>query len=66
MWPVRSAAKQARRTGASPWLRVWPPNRRWSIRPFSVRLKGRPKCSNSMTASIASRHMISATGWSTR
>jgi hypothetical protein len=53
-------------TGASPWLRVWPPKRRWSILPSGVRLNGRPKCSSSMTASMASRHMISAAGWSTR
>ena len=34
--------------------------------PSGVRLNGRPKCSSSITASIASRHMISAAAWSTR
>src|SRR3954449_7854781 len=66
MCPVRSAAKQDRRTAASPWLRVCPPKRRWSIRPSGVRLNGSPKCSRSRTASIASLHMISAASWSTR
>ena len=52
MWPVRSAAKHARRTGPSPKFRVWPPKRRWSIRPSGVRLNGRPMCSSSITVSI--------------
>ena len=63
---VVTAAKHARRTGASPWFLVCPPNRRWSIFPSGVRLKGKPQCSSSMTASMASRHIRMAAGWSTR
>src|SRR5665647_3269090 len=53
--PVRRACYAADRTGASPWLRVCPPNLRWSIRPSGVRLNGSPMCSRSSTASMASR-----------
>src|SRR5665647_3094373 len=53
MWPVRSAGPVTRRTGASPWLRVCPPNLRWSISPSGVRLNGRPMCSRSSTAWMA-------------
>ena len=66
MWPVRSAAKHDRLTGPSPKLRVWPPNRRWSILPSGVRLNGRPMCSSSITVSMASRASTSAASWSTR
>ena len=37
---VRGVAGPAH--GALPWSRVWPPNRRWSIRPSGVRLNGIP------------------------
>ena len=47
MWPVRSAAKQERRTAPLPWWWVWPPKRRWSILPSGVRLNGMPMCSRS-------------------
>ena len=44
---VRQVKEKALRTGASPKFRVCPPNRRWSIRPSGVRLKGSPRFSRS-------------------
>jgi len=49
----------ARRTGLPVSLLVWPPNGRCEILPSGVRSKGKPICSSSSTASIASLHMNS-------